>query len=214
MRQIRSVVVLLTVLLGMVLPTTLRAQLRPEIDIRVAATAYPPLIAVRGVLSEKPFDELLRSGFPARLHVRAETWTIGRYFDDVKGRAEWDVVVRYDVVDKAYAVARIVNDRVMPLGTYTRFANARAVMELPYLPELPSPRRGQKAYVLVQAELQTLEVSDLDELERWLAGEAGPAVRGKRSPASALTRGLRTLATRVLGGEVRKLEARSATITF
>jgi len=118
------------------------------------------------------------------------------------------------VVDKAYAVARIVNDRVMPLGTYTRFANARAVMELPYLPELPSPRRGQKAYVLVQAELQTLEVSDLDELERWLAGEAGPAVRGKRSPASALTRGLRTLATRVLGGEVRKLEARSATITF
>lgn len=214
MRQIRSVVVLLTVLLGMVLPTTLRAQLRPEIDIRVAATAYPPLIAVRGVLSEKPFDELLRSGFPARLHVRAETWTIGRYFDDVKGRAEWDVVVRYDVVDKAYAVARIVNDRVMPLGTYTRFADARAVMELPYLPELPSPRRGQKAYVLVQAELQTLEVSDLDELERWLAGEAGPAVRGKRSPASALTRGLRTLATRVLGGEVRKLEARSATITF
>jgi len=213
-RQIRSVVVLLTVLLGMVLPTTLRAQLRPEIDIRVAATAYPPLIAVRGVLSEKPFDELLRSGFPARLHVRAETWTIGRYFDDVKGRAEWDVVVRYDVVDKAYAVARIVNDRVMPLGTYTRFADARAVMELPYLPELPSPRRGQKAYVLVQAELQTLEVSDLDELERWLAGEAGPAVRGKRSPASALTRGLRTLATRVLGGEVRKLEARSATITF
>jgi hypothetical protein len=207
-------VVLLTVLLGMVLPTTLRAQLRPEIDIRVAATAYPPLIAVRGVLSEKPFDELLRSGFPARLHVRAETWTIGRYFDDVKGRAEWDVVVRYDVVDKAYAVARIVNDRVMPLGTYTRFADARAVMELPYLPELPSPRRGQKAYVLVQAELQTLEVSDLDELERWLAGEAGPAVRGKRSPASALTRGLRTLATRVLGGEVRKLEARSATITF
>lgn len=214
MRRIGFVVVLLTVLLGMVLPTTLRAQLRPEIDIRVAATAYPPLIAVRGVLSEKPFDELLRSGFPARLHVRAETWTIGRYFDDVKGRAEWDVVVRYDVVDKAYAVARIVNDRVMPLGTYTRFADARAVMELPYLPELPSPRRGQKAYVLVQAELQTLEVSDLDELERWLAGEAGPAVRGKRSPASALTRGLRTLATRVLGGEVRKLEARSATITF
>ncbi|MEN9507661.1 MAG: hypothetical protein RLZZ621_224 [Gemmatimonadota bacterium] len=214
MRRIGFVVVLLTVLLGMVLPTTLRAQLRPEIDIRVAATAYPPLIAVRGVLSEKPFDELLRSGFPARLHVRAETWTIGRYFDDVKGRAEWDVVVRYDVVDKAYAVARIVNNRVMPLGTYTRFADARAVMELPYLPELPSPRRGQKAYVLVQAELQTLEVSDLDELERWLAGEAGPAVRGKRSPASALTRGLRTLATRVLGGEVRKLEARSATITF
>lgn len=180
----------------------------------MAPATYPPLIAVRGVLTEQPFDELIRSGFPARLHVRAETWTIGRYFDDVKGRAEWDVVIRYDVVDKSYAVARVVNERVMPLGTYSRFADARAAMELPYLPALPSPRRGQKAYVLVQAELQTLDVSDLDELERWLAGEARPAVRGKRSPAGALTRGLRTLATRVLGAEVRKLEARTPTVTF
>lgn len=204
----------LCALFGALFPGVVRAQPRPEIDIRVAITAYPPLIAVRGVLTEQPFDELLRSGFPARLHVRAETWTIGRYFDDVKGRAEWDVVVRYDILDKAYAVARIVDGRVMPLGTYSRFADARAAMELPYLPALPSPKRGQKAYVLVQAELQTLEVSDLDELERWLAGEARPAVRGQRSPAGALSRGLRTLATRVLGGEVRKLEARSATITF
>jgi hypothetical protein len=79
---------------------------------------------------------------------------------------------------------------------------------------LPTPRRGQKGYVLVQAELQTLEVSDLDEVARWLRGEAQPAVRGKRSPASALTRGVRTLASRILGGEVRQLEARSGTMVF
>jgi hypothetical protein len=59
-----------------------------------------------------------------------------------------------------------------------------------------------------------LEVSDLDELERWLKGEANPAVRGKRSPASALTRGLRTLASRILGGEVRRLEARTGVLQF
>ena len=59
------------------------AQARPEIDIRVAPTAYPPVVAVRGVLTEQPFDELLRTGFPARLQVRAELWTIARWFDDV-----------------------------------------------------------------------------------------------------------------------------------
>ena len=64
------------------------------------------------------------------------------------------------------------------------------------------------------AELQTLDVSDLDELERWLRGEASPAVRGKRSPGTALTRGVRSLASRLLGGEVRRLEAKSPAVTY
>jgi hypothetical protein len=190
------------------------AQPRPEIDIRVAPTSYPPLVAVKGVLTEKPFDELLQSGFPARLHVRAELWTIGRWFDEVLGRVEWDIVVRYDAIDRTYEVARFVAGRLMPLGSYARFADARAASELPYLPALTTPPRGRKSYVAVQAELQTLDVSDLDELERWLRGEASPAVRGKRSPGTALTRGVRALASRLLGGEVRRLEARSPAVTY
>lgn len=191
-----------------------QAQAQPEIDIRVTPQSYPPLVAVRNVLDERQFDELLRNGFPARLHIRAEVWTVGRYFDDVRGRAEWDVIVQYNVIEKTYEVARLVGERVTALGSYVRFADARAASELAYLPALPTPRRGQKGYILVQAELQTLDVSDLDEVERWLRGEANPAVRGKRSPASALTRGVRTLASRILGGEVRQLEARSPTMTF
>jgi hypothetical protein len=192
----------------------LRAQARPEIDIRVSPTMYPPGIAVRGVLDEKPFDEFLRNGFPARLHVRAESWTVGRYFDDVADRAEWDVIIRFDVIDKSYDVGRLQAGRLTPLGSYRRFADARDAMELPFSPVLRPPKRGQKAYILVQAELQTLEVSDLDELERWLRGEATPAVKGKRSPASALTRGVRTLASRILGAEIRRLEGRSPTLTY
>jgi hypothetical protein len=190
------------------------AQSSPEIDIRVTPQSFPPLVAVRNVLEERQFDELLRNGFPARLHIRAEIWTVGRYFDDVRGRVEWDVIVQYNVVEKSYEVARVVGDRVMSLGSYLRFVDARAASELAYLPALPTPKRGQKGYVLVQAELQTLEVTDLDEVERWLRGEARPAVKGKRSPASALTRGVRTLASRILGGEVRQLEARSPPMKF
>ncbi len=190
------------------------AQSRPEIEIRVAPTSYPPLVAIKGVLTEKPFDELLRSGFPARLHVRAELWTIGRWFDDVLGRVEWDIVVRYDAIDRTYEVARFVEGRLTPLGSYVRFSDARAASELPYLPALTAPPRGRKSYVAVQAELQTLDVSDLDELERWLRGEASPAVRGKKNPSTALTRGVRSLASRLLGGEVRRLEAKSPAVTY
>jgi hypothetical protein len=191
-----------------------RAQGRPDIEIRVAPGAYPPQVAVRNVLAEQPFDELLRSGFPARLTVRAETWTIGRWFDEQQSRAEWSVIVRYDVIDKSYEVARVVGDRITNLGSYLRFADARAASELAFQPALLQPPKGRKSYVLVQAELQTLEVSDLDELERWLRGEGRPLVRGRRNPGTALTRGLRSLASRILGGEVRRLEARSSTMEF
>lgn len=194
--------------------STAFAQSRPEIDIRVSPASFPPLVAVRGVLTEKPFDELLRSGFPARLHVRAEVWTIGRWFDDVVGREEWDVVVRYDAIDRTYDVARFVAGRLTPLGSYARFADARAATELPFSPALTSPPSGRKSYVAVQAALQTLDVSDLDELERWLRGEASPAIRGERSPGTALTRGIRSLASRLLGGEVRRLEARSPAVAY
>ena len=210
--RVRSLFALLLLLVGV--GSVASAQSRPEIDIRVAPTAYPPLVAVRGVLTEKPFDELLRSGFPARLHVRAELWSIGGWFDDVLSRVEWDIVVRYDAIDRTYDVARFVAGRLMPLGSYVRFADARAASELAYLPALATPPRGRKSYVAVQAELQTLDVSDLDELERWLRGEVSPAVRGKRNPGTALTRGVRSLASRLLGGEVRRLEAKSPAVTY
>jgi hypothetical protein len=66
-------------------------------------------------------------------------------------------------------------------------------------------------YYNVVLDVETLSVSDLDELQRWLSGELQPAVRGKRAPLSALRRGFGTLLSRVLGGEKRHYEARSGT---
>ncbi len=190
------------------------AQSKPVVEIRFGPDAFPPAVSIRGVLSERPFNDMLLSGFPARLHVRAELWTEQQWFDDMRGRVEWDIVVRYDAVDRSYDVVRLMGSSAASLGSYSQFALARSATELAYTPALPTPPRGKKSYVLVQAELQSLQVSDLDELERWLRGEARPAVQGKRSPASALTRGMRTLVSRLLGGEVRRMESRSPSIRF
>ncbi|MBL0169246.1 MAG: hypothetical protein IPP90_00780 [Gemmatimonadaceae bacterium] len=165
------------------------------------------------MLTDSSFDELLRNGFPTRLHFRAEVWTVGRWFDDVVGRVEWDVIVSYDLVDRAYTVERWTREGVTPLGSYARFADARAASEIAHAPTLTTPV-GRTGYVAVQVDVQTLAVSDLAEMQRWLQGEARPAVQGKRNPGTALTRGLRTLFTRLLGGEVRHLEARSAVVQF
>ena len=123
-------------------------------------------------------------------------------------RAEWDVRVRYDVIGRTYEVARRAGGELVSLGTYSRFADARAASELAYPVPLKLPS-GRKGYVAVSVDVETLEISDLAEMQRWLQGEARPAVQGKRNPGTALTRGLRTLTTRLLGGEIRHLEARS-----
>lgn len=205
-------VLLATVLVLCAAP--LAAQGPPVIDIRPRTAATPLTVAAREVLSDKSFDELLRNGFPTRLHFRAELWTVGRWFDDVIDRAEWDVIINYDLVDRSYSVERYTRDGVTPLGSYSRFADARAASEIPHMPLLALPTAGRKGYVAVQVDVQTLELSDLAEMQRWLQGEARPAVQGKRNPGTALTRGLRTLVTRLLGGEVRHLEARSAVLQF
>jgi hypothetical protein len=54
-----------------------------------------------------------------------------------------------------------------------------------------------------------LSVSDLDEVERWLKGDLGPAVHGEKSPGSALGQGAKTLITKLLGGQDKHYVARS-----
>jgi hypothetical protein len=193
---------------------SLSAQGPPRIDITPSSTPSAPTVAIRDVLGAKPFEELLRNGFPTRLHVRAELWTSGRWFDELFARDEWDLTVSYDLIERTFDVARRTEDRLTSLGSYSNFTDARAASELAFTPTLRVPGRGRRGYVAVQVDVQTVSISDIDEMRRWLRGEAQPAVQGKRNPGSALGSGLRTLVTRMLGGEVRHLEQRTPTIIF
>ncbi len=193
--------------------TPAAAQNAQRVDITLPSSATGVTVAARNVL-DSSFVELMRNGFPTRLSFRTEMWTTGRWFNDIVDRVEWDVIVSYDLIDRTFRVARWTRQGVLPLGTYSRFADARAASEIPYLPQLRLPAQGRRGYITVQVDVQTLDISDLAEMQRWLEGEARPAVQGKRNPGTALTRGLRTLVARLLGGEVRHLEARSSVIQF
>ena len=205
---------LLAVLTIVLRVAPLTAQSPPVIDIRPRSATTSLTVAAREVLRDASFDELLRNGFPTRLHFRVELWAIGRWFDEIVDRTEWDVIVSYDLVDRSYTVERWTREGVTSLGSYSRFADARAASEIPHMPPLTPPVAGRKGYVAVQVDVQTLAISDLAEMQRWLRGEARPAVQGKRNPGTAITRGLRTLVTRLLGGEVRHLESRSGVLQF
>jgi hypothetical protein len=195
-------------------PSAVRAQGRPGVEIRLpdpaSRVAEGPLVLMSGVLAERELRDLLEHGFPLRVHYRVEMWTVAGWFDDLRGTHEWDVVLQYDPLRKSYGVARIVDDQVTPLGVFDAFDDAAQAAERPYRVPMTA-RKGRRSYYSAVVDVETLSLNDLDEVQRWLRGELRPAVRGERNPGTALGRGLRTLATRLLGSESRHYETRSVT---
>ncbi len=195
-------------------PLAAWAQARAGLEVRLpeasALSSEGPLARVYGVVEERELRELLQHGFPLRIHFRVELWAAARWFDDLRGAREWDVVLRYDPLRGTYAVARIVGEQVTPLGEFTARSDAAIAAERPYRVPIAAPK-GRRSYYSATADVEALSVSDLDEVQRWLRGELRPTVRGERNPGTAIGRGLRTLTVRLLGSETRHYETRSVT---
>jgi hypothetical protein len=173
--------------------------------------AEGPLVRGRAILLDEYLRELLENGFPARLRYRVELWADGRFFDELQRSAEWEVRVVYRAVQQQYEVIQLVGERPLSLGSFVKLEDADAAASRPVRVPLRAPAEDRRFYYLVTLEVEALSVSDLDEVNRWLSGDLSPAVRGQRNPGSALGRGLRSLATRLLGGERRTYEEQSPT---
>jgi hypothetical protein len=168
-----------------------------------------PSVGSGGLLADAAMRDLLANGFPARLHYRLERWASGRWFDDLKAAFEWDVILKYDVLGKKYQVVRVVNNKPQSLGEFQAVEDAEKAVEAPYKAGISLPRKGQRSYYNLLLDVETLSLSDLDEVNRWLRGELKPAVSGKKNPGTAVGRGVRTIIVRLLGGEKRHYEART-----
>jgi hypothetical protein len=199
--------------IGLLSASALGAQKKVRVDVVLPADSAwvdePPAVSSAGLLSDGSMRDLLSNGFPARLHYRLERWASGRWFDDLKATFDWDVIVKYDVLGKKYQVVRVVNKKAELLGDFPGADEAENAAEGPYRPAISLPNKGQRGYYNLLLDVETLSLSDLDEVERWLRGELKPAVSGKKNPGTALGRGIRTLVVRLLGGEKRHYEART-----
>ena len=200
----------------LILANPAAAQRGAQLEVSVLGANSPPAgasVRAARMLQDATTRELLVSGFPAALRFRLELWRVGGMFDDLESSTGWQVLVRYDPYTKLYSVyrrdARVTED----IGSMSTLERAEAELERAFSVGLRPTRSGARYYYNVVVDVETLSVSDLDELNRWLKGELQPAVRGKRAPLSALRRGFGTLLSRVLGGDSRHYEARSGTFT-
>ncbi len=180
---------------------------RPEFALTyLPDLGYRPLAHVGPVLADDDLENAARSGVPIRLRVRVELWRDG-WTDDLVATERWAAVLVYDPLTLEFLVRGRSADA--PARRFRSYAEARAAIEGNYALQI-RPGRSGRYYYLGKLDIETLSLSDIEELERWLQGELQPAVRGDRSVAGALGDGAKRLMIRLLNLPARGLETRSA----
>lgn len=180
------------------------AQTAAQAQFAVRVEEGAPTVMVGNVLDDRALADAVRSGLPLRMRFRIELWR-DTWFDDLVQQTTWTSVLAYEPLEQRFLAVGPGDDSI---GRYETYEAARAVLEQPYLPPVRATDDGTY-YYLVYLEIETLSLSDLDELERWLRGDLQPAVRGDRSITGAIGTGLKRVLVRVLGLPARRYEARS-----
>ena len=192
-------------------------RLQPRLEITLpppaSLTKEGPSVRAIDAISDGETKSLLENGFPARLHFRMELWSAGRVFDALQSTVEWDLFVYYDGLGRKYRVVRVDHDgeTITSAGQFASFPEMVQEVERPMRAPVRAGKQRNRQYYIGVLDVASLQLTDLDEVERWLKGEMQPAVRGEGNPGTALGRGVKRLFVRLLGAERRNLQTRSRT---
>jgi hypothetical protein len=197
-------------------PAALNAQDQQLVRLHVTLTqdstprgARAPIVRSENLLvPESRWLLALRSGLPVRLHYRVEVWrSRDGWFDNFYRQIEWDVVVRHEPLLDQYTLLTLVGARRQE-RRYATLDALGAALAFAYQINVRPEEEGSYYYAgLLQ--VSTLSDSDLDELERFLAGGLGQSDQGGEGFGDALGRGTTRFLLRLAGLPSLRLEARS-----
>ncbi len=200
----------LWVALALAAPSPAEGQDTAPLYLSVSEETGELRIRIGDLLTEGGITEALHSGLPVRIRIAAELWKDG-FFDSQKGRGEWRASVIYDPLGGRYRVATgTAGSAELSADTLAEVHEAlRSGFHLPLRPREPG-----RFYYLGQVEVETLSLSDLEELQRWLRGDLAPAVVGDEPVQTAVGRGLRRALIRILGLPARRFRVRTPAFEF
>ena len=174
--------------------------------------ARSPVVRSENLLGgESRWLDALRSGLPVRLHYRVEVWrSRDGWFDTFSRQVEWDVVVRHEPLLDQYTLLTLVGARRQE-RRYATLDALGAALAFAYQVNV-RPEEAGGYYYAASLQVSTLSDSDLDELERFLAGDLGDGGKGE-GIGSSVGRGATRFLLRLAGLPSLRLEARSQRFT-
>ncbi len=175
-----------------------------------AAAAYQPSLRLDGFFADRDLQRAVESGLPLRVRARVELWK-DQFIDQLSGTQTWSAVLSFDPLEKTFRLRSVAANSIDQ--RMISYADARAALEAPRDFTL-RPLSSGRYYYTATIEVETLSLSDLEELERWLQGQLKPAVSGDRSVPDAIGDGAKRLLIRVLALPAKTLELRTQRFRF
>lgn len=195
-------VVLLLLLTGGATPLHARVQRPLTVQVTGAANGWRPVVRMNGVLRDRALRDALASGLPLRFRFRMELWQKGT-FDRLLGAEETSLALVRDPLGEGFSLETGRSER-----RFDSLRDVEAAIPTAWATTLRPPGSG-RFYYLVTLDIETLSLSDLEELRRWLRGEARSAVEGRAPVSQAVGRGVRRAVVRLLGLPTRHYEVRA-----
>jgi hypothetical protein len=128
------------------------------------------------------------------------------WFDTFDRQAEWDVLVRHEPLLDQYTLLTFVG-AARQERRYATLDALGAALAFAYQVNV-RPNEEGRYYYAASLQVSTLSDSDLDELERFLAGDLG-RTEGEENLGDALGRGATRFLLRLAGLPSLRLEVRS-----
>ena len=183
--------------------TGLKAQETAPLRLDVVPESWEAVVEMGDLFSDAELVDAVLSGLPLRIRIRVQLWEDG-FFDNQRDQSEWRATVLYDPLTRLFRVQ--TSERTGAEVEVSSLAEAQRALEAALNVPIRPTESGRYYYVGI-IEVETLSLSDLEELQRWLKGELVPVVAGEGDVEGALAKGVRRVLTRMLGLPARRFRA-------
>jgi hypothetical protein len=191
-------------------PTALAQEGDGTASLQIDRASGTATLEVGDLLGEGRLQEALQEGLPLRVRARIELWRDG-FFDNQQGVFEWRMNVIRDPLGAGFLMVGPGpprQDRDLASLDALRGALATSLV-IPL-----QPIEEGRYYFLGWVEVETLSLSDLEELQRWMEGDLGRVLTGDRAMDQAFERGVGRLLVRALGLPTRRVRVQTPTFSF
>jgi hypothetical protein len=168
--------------------------------------ARMPVVYLRNLLDDSRWDQALDNSLPLIVSYTLQTWrSRDGWIDELVSETEWQTIVVKEPLQEEYSVTLLVNNRPLRPLRFAIRDSAQQYLNRPQRVEIVPPRPGRFYYTL-SVRIRALSDRDMDQLERFLAGDPTLDIP---EPGNPLGRGIRRFLLKIAGMPSQELQAQS-----